>query len=251
MTGKFDTSSGTQWLTIPENVNPRVLATREGYDLWSEIYDSEQNPLILLEEPEVKFQLGNVHGLSVADVGCGTGRHAIRLAREGAKVTALDFSSGMMGRAKEKAVGCSVDFVMHDLRMPLPIPDRSMDRVISCLVIDHFHAAQLPTLFRELGRICRQDGFILISVMHPAMLLRGVQARFADPRTGVEIRPKASTNLVSDYVIAAQIANLPFLALSEHTMDVGIAAKAERAQKYIGWPVLLMMKLAPQGVSNI
>ncbi|WP_394842058.1 methyltransferase domain-containing protein [Pendulispora brunnea] len=245
MTGKFDTSSGTQWLAIPENVNPRVLSTREGYDLWSEIYDNEENPLILLEEPQVQLQLGNVQGLSVADIGCGTGRHAVRLAREGAHVTALDFSAGMMSRAKQKAADCSIDFVMHDLRMPLPIADRSMDRVISCLVIDHFQTAQLPTLFRELGRICKQDGFILISVMHPAMLLRGVQARFVDPKTGIETRPKASTNLLSDYVLAAQIANLPFLILSEHTMDVAIAAKAKRARKYIGWPVLLMMKLAP------
>ncbi|MBI4578804.1 MAG: hypothetical protein HY718_03825, partial [Planctomycetes bacterium] len=55
-----------------------VLPTREGYDRWSSIYDGEDNPLIELEEPIVAGLLGDVHGLEVADIGCGTGRHALR-----------------------------------------------------------------------------------------------------------------------------------------------------------------------------
>ena len=43
------------------------------------------------------------------------------------------------------------------------------------LVIDHI--ANLEGLFREMKRICKPDGFVLVSVMHPAMMLRGVQAR--------------------------------------------------------------------------
>ncbi|HYS18494.1 MAG TPA: hypothetical protein VET45_16340 [Candidatus Binatia bacterium] len=32
---------------------PRVVPTREGYDLWSQIYDDEDNPLIALETASV------------------------------------------------------------------------------------------------------------------------------------------------------------------------------------------------------
>ena len=53
-----------------------VLPTKEGYDRWSEIYEEDGNPLILLEEPHVERLLGNVTGLSILDVGCGTGRHS-------------------------------------------------------------------------------------------------------------------------------------------------------------------------------
>jgi hypothetical protein len=81
---------------------PLIIPTREGYDRWAEIYDVEQNPLISLEEPQVELLLGEVAGLDIVDVGCGTGRHAVRLAERGANVIGVDFSDGMLARAREK-----------------------------------------------------------------------------------------------------------------------------------------------------
>ncbi|MCP3874057.1 MAG: methyltransferase domain-containing protein [Desulfobacteraceae bacterium] len=40
-------------------------------------------------------------GMQVLDIGCGTGMHAIEMARHGAKVTALDFSNGMLKRFRQ------------------------------------------------------------------------------------------------------------------------------------------------------
>src|SRR5208337_3834007 len=79
-----------------------VLPTRAGYDRWAACYDTDGNPLIALEEPQVDRLLGEVRGLAVLDVGCGTGRHAIRLAGAGAIVQALDFSAGMLEQARKK-----------------------------------------------------------------------------------------------------------------------------------------------------
>ncbi|HEX2522509.1 MAG TPA: methyltransferase domain-containing protein, partial [Terriglobia bacterium] len=80
-----------------------VVPTKDGYDRWSDVYDEDGNPLLLLEEPHVARLLGDVRGLSVLDVGCGTGRHAIRFAQQGAQVTGVDFSAGMLGKARQKA----------------------------------------------------------------------------------------------------------------------------------------------------
>jgi 2-polyprenyl-3-methyl-5-hydroxy-6-metoxy-1,4-benzoquinol methylase len=80
----------------------RHLPTREAYDLWAEVYDRDGNPLIALEERHIGALIGETAGLAVADVGCGTGRHAVRLAMQGAHVTALDFSPGMLAAAREK-----------------------------------------------------------------------------------------------------------------------------------------------------
>jgi ubiquinone/menaquinone biosynthesis C-methylase UbiE len=218
-----------------------VIDTREGYDRWSHQYDVDGNPLIALEEKYFPEILGQMRGLLVADVGCGTGRHAARLASAGAHVVALDFSTGMMRKAREKFGAQRVAFAVADVSKTLPIRDRRFDRVICCLVLDHID--DVAALFRELKRICRRDGFIAISAMHPAMMLREVQAQFHDPATGATVRPRSAPNQICDYVNAATAAGLRIDHMSEHVIDAEVAGKYPRAMKYLGWPMLLLMRL--------
>jgi ubiquinone/menaquinone biosynthesis C-methylase UbiE len=222
-----------------------VLPTREGYDQWAATYDSDGNPLVALEEPLVAKLLGDVRGLRVLDVGCGTGRHAIRLAQAGADVTAIDFSAAMLEQARRKPGAERVDFRVHDLSVsPLPFADETFDRVVCGLVVDHI--TDLAGLFREMRRVCRRaegGGAVVISVMHPAMMLRGVQARFREPDTGREIRPASESHQISDYVLAATRAGFVLDHLSEHAVDESLAGRIERAQRYVGWPMLFLMRL--------
>ncbi|HKQ49977.1 MAG TPA: class I SAM-dependent methyltransferase [Phycisphaerae bacterium] len=217
------------------------LPTREGYNRWAEIYDTEDNPLIVLEEPRVRELLGDVRGLRVADIGCGTGRHALRLAAEGAVVTAVDFSEGMMEKARAKPGADRIRWLHHDIGQPLPLGDGEFDRVLCALVLDHVQ--DLEAFFRELIRICRPEGVVVISSFHPAMMLRGVQARFVDPTTGRDTRPASFANSISDYVTGAVRAGLTIEHMSEHAVDEAFAARSARAAKYLNWPMLLMMRL--------
>jgi len=219
------------------------LTTKEGYDRWAAIYDVEENPVILLEEQHLAPLLGDVRDLTVADLGCGTGRHAIRLAAAGARVTALDFSNGMVARARGKAGWERVEFIAHDLSERLPLPDRFFDRVLSCLVLDHI--SDIAAFFSECRRVCRVDGFVLVSVFHPALTVHGIHARFVDPSTGVEVRPASRGHQISDYVMGATRSGLTLEHMSEHVVDDDLAARAPRAAKYRGWPLLLLMKLRP------
>jgi ubiquinone/menaquinone biosynthesis C-methylase UbiE len=218
-----------------------VIDTREGYDRWSDIYDIDGNPLIALEEKHFPDILGEVRGMRVADIGCGTGRHASRLAASGTRVIAIDFSAGMLDKAREKYRGDNLTFAVADIARMLPLRDGAFDRVICCLVLDHIH--DVRGLFAELKRICRADGFIAISVMHPAMMLRDIQAQFHDPASGATIRPRSAPNQISDYVNAATAAHLHIEHMSEHAVDDEIARQFPRAAKYLGWPMLLLMRL--------
>ncbi|HVM59727.1 MAG TPA: class I SAM-dependent methyltransferase [Verrucomicrobiae bacterium] len=220
-----------------------VLPTKDGYDAWAGFYDEDDNPLVALEEPWVHRLLGDVRGLTVADIGCGTGRHAVRLADAGATVHALDFSEGMLARARAKAENRNIVFCVHDLAQPLAFADATFDRVVCGLVLDHI--SDLAGLFREMHRICRPSAFVVISVMHPSMMLRGVQARFRERTTGREVRPASVPNQLSDYVMAAAQAGFAFDHLSEQCVDEALAARSERARKYVGWPMLFLMKLVP------
>jgi ubiquinone/menaquinone biosynthesis C-methylase UbiE len=220
-----------------------ILPTREGYDRWSRVYDGDGNPLLALEEPLVAEWVGAPSGLAVADVGCGTGRHSLRLAQAGAQVTAVDFSTGMMAQAREKAGADRVRFIEHDLAQPLPLPDRSFDRVLCCLVMEHVRG--LSALFAELGRICRPRGRAIVTHMHPAMMLKGVQARFWDPSTGQDTRPESQPHQISDYVMAAVEGGLRIESLVERAVDADLAQALPRAEKYLGWPMLFAMRMGP------
>lgn len=58
--------------------------------------------------------------IKILDVGCGTGRHSIELAKRGYSVIGTDLSEAQLQRAKEKAAAQSltVDFHKHDARTP-------------------------------------------------------------------------------------------------------------------------------------
>jgi malonyl-CoA O-methyltransferase len=81
--------------------------------------------------------------------------------------------------------------------------------------------------------------------MHPAMMLRGIQARFTDPTTGRETRPQSCPHQLSDYIMATIRARLHIDHISEHCVDEDLANRSPRAVKYLHWPMLTMLRLRP------
>jgi ubiquinone/menaquinone biosynthesis C-methylase UbiE len=216
---------------------------RVGYDRWSKVYDHDLNPLPALEAPYVHAALGNVEGLSVLDMGCGTGRHALWCAEQGAKVTAVDFSAGMLAETRQKPFSERVRFLQHDLHEPLPFGDARFDIVVSGLVLEHIR--DLDSFFSEARRVLQPQGRAVISAMHPAMFLRGSQARFTDPDSGELVQPGSIAHTISDFVMAAVRGGFQIETIGEHAPDVAFAQAYQRAEKYIDWPMLVVMSLKP------
>jgi 2-polyprenyl-3-methyl-5-hydroxy-6-metoxy-1,4-benzoquinol methylase len=68
---------------------------------------------------EVDFLVAEIQlsaGCSILDMGCGTGRHSIELAKRGYNVTGVDLSSGMLAQAREAAAqaGVRVNWIQAD-----------------------------------------------------------------------------------------------------------------------------------------
>jgi SAM-dependent methyltransferase len=78
-------------------------------------------------------ELGHDTSKRILDIGCGTGRHSIELARRGYPVVGIDLSESLLKRAREKAreQDLTVDFRKHDAR-DLPFL-REFDLVIMLL----------------------------------------------------------------------------------------------------------------------
>lgn len=68
----------------------------------------------------VERELGADRVMRILDIGCGTGRHAIELARRGYRVTGFDLSEGQLRLAREKAAaaGVVVEFERRDATQP-------------------------------------------------------------------------------------------------------------------------------------
>lgn len=227
------------WINV-NTVQSDISSVQSGYDRWSLVYDHDANPLPALEEPVVHQLVGSVHGLNVLDLGCGTGRHAVWLAGANAMVTALDFSPGMLAEARGKPGAEKIQFIEHDLHLRLPWADNAFDLVVSGLVLEHLK--DLSHYFREIHRVLKPGGRAIITAMHPAMFLRGSQARFTDPSSGEVIQPGSVPHSISDCVNAGLKAGLQLQTISEHAPDVAFTERFPRAVKYLHWPMLLVMQ---------
>jgi malonyl-CoA O-methyltransferase len=220
-----------------------TVPVAEGYDRWSEVYDSGGNALLVIEQPVVDELLGELTGINVLDVGCGTGRHAVRLAEAGAQVTAVDFSEGMLAKARAKPGANAVRFLRHDFASPLPFEDASFERVLCALALEH--VPDLRSVYGEMRRVCAPGGWAVVSCMHPAMMLRGVLAHFSDPQTGREVQPQSVPHEISDFVNAALDAGWRLEHMVERAVERSLLADAPQMERYIGWPLLLALRLRP------
>ncbi len=88
-----------------------------GKKQWEEFFDGHapkymENVFTKNTSTEVDFiirELDLLEGSTILDIGCGTGRHSIELARRGYLLTGVDISSGMLTEAKKAAIQAGVD----------------------------------------------------------------------------------------------------------------------------------------------
>ena len=173
---------------------------------WEEFFDAhapiyEENVFTKNTLREVDFLLEKLSlepGASILDVGCGTGRHSVELAKRGYTITGIDLSSAMLAKAAEaaRAAGVRVDWVRSDAtRFTLP---GKYDAAI-CLCEGAFgllgHADdpidQPLAILRNVSRSLKPQAKALFTVLNGAAMLRRYtnkdveQGRF-DPLTMVE-----------------------------------------------------------------
>jgi SAM-dependent methyltransferase len=98
----------------------------------------------------------------VADLGCGSGRHAKVLAGEGHKVVGLDASARLLEIARRKLPEAA--FVQGDL-CGLPFPDSRFPAAVAVASIHHLPSeSERIAAMREIARVLRPGGTALVTV---------------------------------------------------------------------------------------
>jgi SAM-dependent methyltransferase len=116
------------------------------------------------DRPACLALLGEVAGRRVLDAACGPGLYAEELIRRGARVVGFDQSPRMVQIARQRAG--QGEFRVHDLGDPIGwLPDHSVDLALCALAIEYVD--DRVSALRELRRVLRPDGALVLSRMHP------------------------------------------------------------------------------------
>lgn len=147
---------------------------------WDREYERRGIPSSSRDEPSgsVLWALGEWRRLrgddavpaTVLDVGCGTGRNAVALARLGAAAIGLDGSRAAVAAARRRAAADDVAVELHvrDLADGLPAADGAIALALDVFVYKHQIQPEARRRYRaELARVLAPDGLLLLSLARP------------------------------------------------------------------------------------
>jgi 2-polyprenyl-3-methyl-5-hydroxy-6-metoxy-1,4-benzoquinol methylase len=148
---------------------PRSRSLDSAHLAWDDVWrDREARAPWEEPEPSVLALLDELvaRGAEVLDVGAGVGRHALRFARAGLGVVALDASREGIRQIRDRARAsdlavktCVAAFA------DLPLRDGSFDHVLAWNVVYHGDEAIVRAALRECARVLRPDGTFQLTML--------------------------------------------------------------------------------------
>lgn len=132
-----------------EDIKNADQAYREGYEKVEETLSKIVKP-----------------GEKILDAGCGVGRWSVLMAGKGALVVSIDQSREMLENCRERSrshnVGSRI-IPLHADAMALPFLDDFFDGAAVNWVIAHIPVSRNENFMREIGRVVKQGGWLVLS----------------------------------------------------------------------------------------
>lgn len=188
------------------------MDVQDAYNTWSESYDSDENLTRDLDQQVTRSVLGSLHFDSILEIGCGTGKNTGFFAQIADHVHAVDFSSGMIKRARAKVQARNVHFSILDITQPWKLQQESFDLIVCNLVLEHI--TDLDFIFSQAAQALRPNSKFLINELHPFRQYDGKKARFYHNAEMIEI--EAFIHHVSDFFRAGTNHGFALLDLKEY-----------------------------------
>jgi SAM-dependent methyltransferase len=154
---------------------------RKGRLWWEDLFNDDYlrtcekltDEQIVREASFIEDRLGIERGGSLLDLACGTGRHAIELARRGYEVVGFDLSLAMLARAGEEAQDrdVKINFVQGDMREMTF--DEQFDGVYCWSTsFGYFEEEKNNNVIERVRRALKAGGLLLLDVANRDFVVR-------------------------------------------------------------------------------
>lgn len=188
------------------------MSIREAYNEWSQQYDSNENKTRDLEAMALRECLAGTRFNACLEIGCGTGKNTEWLASRCTRLLGVDFSPGMLERARTRKMPDHVSFLQADIQEDWHFGNEKFDLVSFSLVLEHIR--DLGTVFEKTSQVLVNGGHVYVGELHPARQYLGSRASYETAEGKKEL--EAYTHHLSDYFSAARNAGLRLEMLKEY-----------------------------------
>jgi ubiquinone/menaquinone biosynthesis C-methylase UbiE len=169
------------------------------YNSWADNYDDVENKTRDLEKSAAQITLNKYIYQTVIELGCGTGKNTEWLSERSDLIIGLDFSPGMLLKAKEKIKSKKVQFQETDLTKSWNVENNFADLITCSLTLEHIF--NLNFIFSEGFQKLKPKGKFFICELHPFKQYSGSKAKFENKNGILEL--EVFMHHVSEYVNCA------------------------------------------------
>lgn len=148
----------------------------DAYNQWADQYDANENKTRDLDRLATQKILSKYSFDKVLELGCGTGKNTAWLLEQGAEVIGVDFSEGMLEKAREKIRSPKANFLQADITKAWPAEIPQVDLATCSLTLEHI--SDLDFVFQQAYQKIGQGGLFFICELHPFKQYIGSKARY-------------------------------------------------------------------------
>jgi 2-polyprenyl-3-methyl-5-hydroxy-6-metoxy-1,4-benzoquinol methylase len=170
------------------------------FDNTASSYNDEEYAKPWKEEVDFMEEVFNLApGSRLLDVGCGTGRHSVELARRGYQVTGIDFSAGMLneGRKAAQQAGVEVEWIQCDATQyqaaqPFDGAICMLEAAFALFVVGQDPIEKDFAILRNVNRALKPDARFMLNAPNGYRMIRqftqaDVESGLFDPVTMVNV----------------------------------------------------------------
>jgi malonyl-CoA O-methyltransferase len=185
---------------------------KSAYNIWASNYDKNKNRTRDLDAEIVRKEFSDQRFNSILEVGCGSGKNTVFYSSISNHLTAIDFSEGMISKAKEKVKSKNVRFIISDITKKWKVEENNFDLITFNLILEHIK--DLNFVLAETHRNLKSKGLVFINELHPFRQYDGKKAVYE--KNGETREIDAYIHNISDFINSANENGFRLLKFNEY-----------------------------------